>query len=156
MYMRIIILPFKIFPLTWSTCMYPTLLTLQFLTDQSLPLGFLRVEEEIMTPSFFSSWELMLDLRVLVLRASYVQIPCWAQDWLPISYLEKQTDQSQRHRLWSPNTCFSSSATACWLCDTGPFTRCLFLDLFHCHLSWPVIPMKLYWKGPEDSICNDG
>lgn len=65
----------KYFPLTWSTCMYPTLLTLQ-LTDQSLPLGFLRVEEEIMTPSFFSSWELMLDLRVLVLRVLCPRIPC--------------------------------------------------------------------------------
>lgn len=55
---------------------------------QSLPSGFLRIEGKIMTPSFFSSWELASDLRVLVLRVPCPRILCWAQH-SPFPYITR-------------------------------------------------------------------
>lgn len=81
--------------------MYSTLLTLQ-LTDQSLPLGFLRVEEEIMTPSFFSSWELMLEPEYWFSECYVLGFP--AEPWtdFPFPYLEKQDRPESKAQALEP------------------------------------------------------
>lgn len=109
---------------------------------QSLPSGFLRIEGKIMTSSFFSSCELALDLRVLVLRMPCPRIPCWAQD-SPFPYVTRcRLDLVSSFALWAvfPETVLKRS----WGLNLQRQVKCWAWGLELNELSvWPLL-LRLY------------